>query len=108
MNNPNYKSKDSGYIPKPGDALIIDWDGANLKDAGQDHIEIISAVSGDKISTIGGNTGDGNSWRTRVCKEHVDLFSTQGDSQVVGYFSVPANLLAGASTGLSQTIKIRR
>lgn len=104
MNNPNYKPYSSGYIPKPGDAIMIDWN----EDGEQDHIEIVTEVSGDKISTIGGNTGDGSSWATRVCKEHVNLFSTQGDPQVLGYFSVPANLLTGFSTGLSQTIKIRK
>lgn len=47
--------------PQPGDICIIDWDGTQ----GNDHVEIVYAVSGTTVSTIGGNTGGGSSLYTR-------------------------------------------
>lgn len=45
----SYHDVNSGYIPKPGDLVI--------QDKGVSHVNIVTAVSGDKITVIGGNQG---------------------------------------------------
>ena len=57
--------------PQPGDICVIDWDGTH----GNDHVEIVYAVSGTTISTIGGNTGGGSSLYTRRVATHAPLNS---------------------------------
>lgn len=57
--------------PKPGDICFIDWD----KAGGYQHVEIVYAVSGTTVSTIGGNSGSGSSLYTRSVKKHAPLSS---------------------------------
>lgn len=43
-----------GETPEPGDLIFFDWD----QDGGRDHVGIVSAVDGDKVFTIEGNSSD--------------------------------------------------
>ena len=50
-----------GYVvsasnAKPGDIVIIDWDGTGK----QNHVELVYSVSGSAVYSIGGNTGVSN------------------------------------------------
>lgn len=66
LKNPNYcpeivrwaKEKgiwmERGSTPKPGDAILFDWQG----DGTSDHIGIVEKVEGGKITTIEGNSSD--------------------------------------------------
>ncbi|MBS2035350.1 CHAP domain-containing protein [bacterium] len=66
LKNPNYcpeivnwaKQKgiwmERGSTPKPGDAILFDWEG----DGTSDHIGIVEKVEGGKITTIEGNSSD--------------------------------------------------
>lgn len=64
-----------GYIttssPQPGDICFIDWN----CNGGYGHVEIVYAVSGTTVSTIGGNSGSGSSLYTRCVKKHAPLSS---------------------------------
>ncbi|MCB0878212.1 MAG: CHAP domain-containing protein [Thermoleophilia bacterium] len=42
------------YDPKPGDMVLIDWDGGS----DVDHVAIVEKVENGKVYTIGGNEGD--------------------------------------------------
>ena len=55
--------------PQPGDICFIDWEGGG----GYDHVEIVYAVSGNRVSTIGGNSGSNSTLYTRVVKKHNPL-----------------------------------
>ena len=84
LSNPNYcptvKSwaQDKGiwgesgkYKPKPGDAILFDWEG----DGTDDHIGIVESVKNGKVYTIEGNSSDS------VKRNTYDL----GDSNIDGY-----------------------
>ena len=57
--------------PKPGDICFIDWD----KNGGYGHVEIVYAVSGTTVSTIGGNSGSGSTKYSRSVYKHPSLNS---------------------------------
>ena len=57
--------------PQPGDICFIDWN----CNGGYGHVEIVYAVSGTTVSTIGGNSGSGNTLYTRCVKKHAPLSS---------------------------------
>jgi len=59
----------SGY--QPGDLCFIDWDAGSS----MGHVEIVYAVSGSTIYTVGGNSGDGSTLYTRCVKKHAPLAS---------------------------------
>ena len=84
LSNPNYcptvKSWAQGkkiwgesgkYTPKPGDAILFDWEG----DGTSDHIGIVEAVKNGKVYTIEGNSSDS------VKRNSYSL----GDSDIDGY-----------------------
>ncbi|MBX3172253.1 MAG: CHAP domain-containing protein [Candidatus Eremiobacteraeota bacterium] len=84
LSNPNYcptiKSwaRDKGiwgesgkYTPKPGDAVLFDWEG----DGTSDHIGIVEAVKNGKVYTIEGNSSDSVKRKTYAL----------GDSDIDGY-----------------------
>ena len=51
---------------KPGDIVVYKLDGCEYA-----HVELVSKKpSNGKITSIGGNTGNANSWKKRVVKEH--------------------------------------
>ncbi|HXE71184.1 MAG TPA: CHAP domain-containing protein [Candidatus Nitrosotenuis sp.] len=59
------------YQPKPGDAIVFDWD----HDGTPDHIGLVERVEGGKVYTIEGNASD------QVLKRSYAL----GSSQIDGY-----------------------
>ncbi len=83
LKNPNYcpevmswaKGKgifqDKGSTPKPGDAILFDWQG----DGTPDHIGLVEKVEGGKITTIEGNSSDS------VKRNSYSV----GDSKIAGY-----------------------
>lgn len=55
-----FKSRASGYVPKPGDIIMYEWSPQNngtAYDDGEDHTGIVEAVSEGNIHTIEGNSG---------------------------------------------------
>ncbi|GMU56381.1 MAG: hypothetical protein AMXMBFR33_55270 [Candidatus Xenobia bacterium] len=59
------------YNPKPGDAILFDWQG----DGTVDHIGIVESVNGGKVTTIEGNSSDS------VKRNSYDI----GSSKISGY-----------------------
>ncbi len=59
-----YKSRDSGYTPRPGDLVYFNWqDGGNI----YDHVGIVESFDGKNLYTIEGNTNGGKvARRTRT------------------------------------------
>lgn len=57
--------------PKVGDLCFINWNGGSS----MGHVEVIYAVSDEKISTIGGNSGSADSFYDRTVKKHTSLTS---------------------------------
>jgi hypothetical protein len=55
MNHGTWHATGSGYTPQPGDALVYPDDSGVAGKA--DHVGIVIAVSGSKVTTIEGNTG---------------------------------------------------
>ncbi|MBQ8959989.1 MAG: CHAP domain-containing protein [Ruminococcus sp.] len=70
------------YIPKVGD--IVYWDTNEPLNNNSDHVEIVTAVSGSTITSIGGNSSD------KVKTHTVDLSSSDGFSyfHILG-FEIP-------------------
>lgn len=62
-----------GGTPKPGDAILFDWNGDNVPD----HIGIVEKVEGGKVYTIEGNSSD------KVSKRSYAL----NDSNIDGYLN---------------------
>ena len=58
--------------PQPGDICFIDWN----KNGGYGHVEIVYAVSGTTVSTIGGNSGSGSTLYSRCVCKHPSLNSS--------------------------------
>ena len=52
--NFSYHDSSSNYAPKPGDLTIYDF-----KQSGYDHVDIVVAVNGNNVTTIGGDSGHG-------------------------------------------------
>lgn len=51
------KAYDGNYVPKPGDLIFFNWDGAS--EPQPDHVGIVEYVEGNRVYTIEGNsTGD--------------------------------------------------
>lgn len=50
------KTNKSDYFPQIGDIIFYDWDGDHNN---LGHMEVLTAVSGSQITTIGGSTGSG-------------------------------------------------
>lgn len=60
--------------PQPGDEIFFDWDGGGKVKSANDclrahHTGIVYKVDGDKITTIEGNTSDGNGHYSAVAKK---------------------------------------
>lgn len=80
-----YKANNGGYTPKVGDLVIYDYDPSNGNDV--DHIEIVVEVSGNTVVTVGGNTGSGGFYNTRVNKFTFNYKDTS--SSIVGFINIP-------------------
>ncbi len=64
-----WHAKGSGYVPRPGDAVVFEWgDG----DGHVDHVGIVAGVSSGKVVTIEGNTGNS------VVDQHVNPAGIDG------------------------------
>ena len=50
-----------GYTPKSGDMILFDWNYNN----NPDHVGLVVSCDGSNVYTVEGNTGGGDSWRTR-------------------------------------------
>ncbi len=103
-----YYPRSSGYVPKAGDIVFINWAGGSTAK----HIGIVTGVSGDNLYTIEGNTGSDRGYmccaRTR----------SRSAAYIVGY-GVPAyndakthvgsysfaGSLSGGGTSMSDSIK---
>ncbi|MDK9497770.1 CHAP domain-containing protein [Streptomyces katrae] len=84
--------------PQVGDAVLYDKDG-NLNDGEADHVNIVVAVSGDSIQTVGGNESGGVRFR--------EWFNWKTNSSPVGAgralaFVGPAGLPETPTTPVSQ------
>lgn len=55
--------------PQPGDICFINWSGGSS----MQHVEIVYAVSGGHVYTIGGNSGSGSSLYSRYVRTHAPL-----------------------------------
>lgn len=55
--------------PQPGDICFINWSGGSS----MQHVEIVYAVSGGCVYTIGGNSGSGSSLYSRHVRTHAPL-----------------------------------
>ena len=53
-------TENDAYIPKPGDAIIYNWDDNGVGDCkkGADHIGLVTEVYGDEFVVTEGNMGD--------------------------------------------------
>lgn len=60
--------------PKVGDLLFFQWDGRTT--ANLDHIAIVTAINGNKITYIGGNQDGTNYNNSRVSKGYVKNYKT--------------------------------
>ncbi|MBP8594710.1 MAG: CHAP domain-containing protein [Ruminococcus sp.] len=85
------------YIPKPGD--IVYWDTNEPLNNNSDHVEIVVAVSGSTITSIGGNSSE------KVKTHTVDLSSSDGFSyfHILG-FEVPNYTSSAAATTTTTTV----
>ncbi len=55
-----FRSRQSGYIPKPGDIIFYEWNPQNDNteyDDGADHTGIVEYVENGRVNTIEGNSG---------------------------------------------------
>ena len=108
-----YHSRESGYEPKLGDAILIDWDndssdgpngyieGDDGLDGVPDHMGIFAGINEDgTINTIEGNTGvtESRSWQNAVVHEYEGRFTGLDDPEILGYFSVPEELIKDQTT----------
>ncbi len=55
--------------PKPGDICFINWSGGTA----MRHVEIVYRVEDGMVYTVGGNSGSGSSYLTRLVKCHAPL-----------------------------------
>lgn len=80
-----FRSKNSGYVPAPGDAVLFDWpdgDGSapslGVNGWGVDHVGVVTGYANGRLSTIEGNVSKGGS-RDGV------FAMTRDTKRVVGY-----------------------
>lgn len=60
--NGNHKGNKSDYTPQIGDIIFFDWDGDHNN---LGHMEVVTSVVGQKITTVGGSTGGScKTWKT--------------------------------------------
>lgn len=62
------------YVPAPGDYMFIDWE----CDGVANHVELVYAVDGNSITTVGGNRGDNGG-------QCIASGFTVGDPRIFGY-----------------------
>lgn len=84
--NSVFHTASSGYIPKTGDLVFINWSGGETAK----HVGIITGVSGDTLYTIEGNTGVGRGYE---CMARTRRLSA---SYIVGY-GVVDGIIEGCS-----------
>jgi hypothetical protein len=79
LNNDTWHARGSGYTPKPGDAVVYDWDPPFNPSVYEDidHVGIVESYSGGTLTTIEGNTSDQTLRHTRSGSSNV----------IVGYTS---------------------
>lgn len=73
-----YKTRGSGYTPKPGDIAFFDWSG----NGSSQHVGIVKAVSGSTIYTIEGNCSGKVKAKTYTPTGSKPYFNT---SSILGY-----------------------
>lgn len=71
----------SNYSPAVGDIIYYDWDG---NPNGMGHMEVITAVSGCQITTVGGSTGSSCSGWNGVLHVHKHTYDVSS-SYIVAY-----------------------
>ncbi|WP_203773157.1 CHAP domain-containing protein, partial [Actinoplanes nipponensis] len=79
QNNGTWHSRSGGYGPKPGDAVVFDWN----HDGVIQHVGIVKSLSDGNLYTIEGNTSD------RVAKHRYSNFTA--NSSIVG-FTTPVGI----------------
>jgi hypothetical protein len=87
-----YHSRSSGYTPRPGDAVVFDWDHVMTDEHPIDHVAIVTSVSGGTLNTIGGNQGGTTVYDSTVSRASYSL--SNGD--IDGYVE-PAGVSGAAS-----------
>lgn len=76
----NYIKTDAdSFTPQRGDIILFHWAGNS---AYWDHVALVSGVSGDTVSYIGGNQGSGGSYATRAVTR-TSISKTGGE--VIGF-----------------------
>lgn len=68
-------------IPQKGDIAVYDWSG-NKK---RNHVEIVYNVDGERVYTVGGNSGSSSSLSGRAVKSHTYIYN----ASVFTYFVRP-------------------
>lgn len=56
-NQGRFRTRQSGYVPSPGDVIFYDWNPEGGD--GDDHTGIVESASENEVHTIEGNTGNG-------------------------------------------------
>lgn len=72
-----WHDQNSGYAPAPGDIQYFDWDHSG----DCDHVGLVIAVSGNTVTTIEGNTGNGGPDSTKVSQNQYSVT----DSDIRGW-----------------------
>jgi hypothetical protein len=78
----------AGYSPRPGDAVVFDWDhlpagnGRGYDPYPIDHVAIVVATGGGRLSTIGGDQGGRDTLGTVSAATY-----SAGSASIVGYVS---------------------
>lgn len=94
-----FKSRQSGYSPKPGDVIFFEWSPGNegtSRDDGSDHTGIVEKVSGGTVHTIEGNGGDYYS----CCRRTYSL-----SSSVIEGYGVPLYNAGGSPSKPEEPVK---
>ncbi|WP_170223813.1 CHAP domain-containing protein, partial [Nonomuraea turkmeniaca] len=91
-----WRTRASGYLPQPGDAVVFDWD----QSGDIDHVGIVTSANSSTVYTIEGNSGDrikANSY-SRSNADIVGYSAPVGATEVQGTASVYGVLPDGRLT----------
>lgn len=88
----NYNAK-----PQAGDMILFryQYSGSDPDEYFSDHVGIVKEVIGDTVWTIEGNSGNGDNWSSRVCKNSYRLKS----NSINGYYRPNWAKVGGYGTG---------
>lgn len=117
-----YYTSNTGYIPKTGDIIFYNWNG---RLNWEQHVGIVTGVSGDSVYTIEGNTGNSPGYRCESKTRNMGAyyiigygvpdyndaetyrgsysFSTPGRSQSIAYSTSKLAVVTTSATDITST-----